>query len=124
MTALLVKLTDGEEAFVLALGTNNIEAWQYCTRASELFMRFNTYNYLEARVLADKSTKLDPDYAYAWEALGFTYFWDGRLGYTEETEAKFVRANEFGERAMALDDTVSWSIGLSALVAGPLNRHD
>ncbi len=124
VTALRVKLTDGEEAFVLARGTNNIEAWQYCTRASELFMRFNAHDYLEARVLAEQATRLDPDYAYAWAALGFTYFWDGRLGYTEDSDAKFVRANEFSERAMALDDTVSWSIGLSALVAAPLNRHD
>jgi len=124
VTALRVKLTDGEEAFVLARGTNNIEAWQYCTRARELFMRFNSHDYLEARVLAEKATRLDPDYAYAWATLGFTYFWDGRLGYTEDSNAKFVRANEFAERAMALDDTVSWSIGLSALVAAPLNRHD
>ena len=124
VTALRVKLTDGEEAFVLARGTNNIEAWQYCTRASELFMRFNAHDYLEARVMAEKATRLDPDYAYAWAALGFTYFWDGRLGYTEDSNSKFVRANEFSERAMTLDDTVSWSIGLSALVAAPLNRPD
>ncbi len=123
VTSLRVKLTDGEEAFVLARGTNNIEAWQYCTRANELFMRFNSSDYLEARVLAEKATRIDPDYAYAWATLGFTYFWDGRLGYTEDSDAKFVRANEFAQRAMALDDTVSWSIGLSALVAAPLNRH-
>ncbi len=122
VTALRVKLTDGEEAFVLARGTNNIEAWQYCVRASELVMRFNSYDYLEARVLAEQATKIDPDYAYAWATLGFTYFWDGRLGYTDDSNAKFLRANEFAERAMALDDTVSWSIGLSALVAAPLNR--
>jgi adenylate cyclase len=49
VTALRVKLTDGEEAFVLARGTDNIEAWQYCVRAHELFMRFNSSDYLEAR---------------------------------------------------------------------------
>ena len=124
VTALRVKLTDGEEAFVLARGTNSIEAWQYCVRAHELFMRLNSSDYLEARVLAEKATKLDPDYAYAWAILGFTYWWDGRLGYTDDSDAKFARANEIAKRAMALDDTVSWSIGLSALVAAPLNRHD
>jgi TolB-like protein/Flp pilus assembly protein TadD len=124
VTALRVKLTDGEEAFVLARGTDNIEAWQYCVRAHELFMRFNSSDYLEARVLAEKATRIDPNYAYAWATLGFTYWWDGRLGYTEDSDAKFVRANEIAVRAMALDDTVSWSIGLSAMVAAPLNRHD
>ncbi len=124
VTALRIKLTDGEEARLWARGTNDIEAWQYCTRANELFMRFNSSDYLEARVLAEKATRIDPDYAYAWAILGFTYWWDGRLGYTEDSGAKFVRANEFAERAMTLDDTVSQAIGLSALVAAPLNRHD
>ena len=124
VTSLRVKLTDGEEAFVLARGTDNIEAWQFCIRATELQTRFNSSDYLEARVLAEKATRLDPDYAYAWATLGFTYWWDGRLGYTKESDAKFARANEIAERAMALDDTVSWSIGLSAMVAAPLNRHD
>jgi adenylate cyclase len=90
----------------------------------ELFTRFTSSDYLEARVLAEKATELDPDYAQAWAILGFTYWWDGRLGYTGDTDAKFARADEFAERAMALDDSASWSIGLSALAAAPLGRHD
>ena len=124
VTALRVNLTDGEEAHVLARGTNDIEAWQLCTRANELFMRFNSTDYLEARKLAEDAVARDPDYAYAWATLGFTHWWDGRLGYTGDAEAKFARANECAERAMALDDTVSWGIGLSTMVAGAIDRHD
>jgi adenylate cyclase len=124
VTALRVKLTDGEEARVWARGTNNIDAWQYAIRAMELFMSFTSSNYLEARELAEKATQLDPDYAHAWATLGFTYWWDGRLGYTGDTEAKFARADELAKHAMALDDGVSWCLGLSAMVAAPLGRHD
>ncbi len=85
VTALRVNLTDGEEAAVLARGTNNIEAWQLCVRATELFMRFNSSDYLDARALAEKAIARDSNFAYAWATLGFTYWWDGRLGYTGDS---------------------------------------
>jgi adenylate cyclase len=124
VTSLRVKLTDGEEARIWARGTNNVEAWQYCVRATELIWRFTSSDYLEARDLAEKATKLDPEYAQAWAALGFTYWWDGRLGWTGDSAAKFERAAELAEQAMNLDDSVSFAIGLAAQVAAPLNRFE
>ncbi|MBT6138766.1 MAG: adenylate/guanylate cyclase domain-containing protein, partial [Rhodospirillaceae bacterium] len=122
VTALRVKLTDGEQAHFLARGTNDIQAWQYCVHATELFLRFTSSEFLEARSLAEKAVERDPNYAYAWATLGFTYWWDGRLGYTGDTVAKFARAREYAERAMALDDTVSMVIGLNVMVAASQDR--
>lgn len=124
VSALQVKLTDGEAAFVMARGTNNIDAWQLCVRATELVLRLNTSDYLEARTLAERAIKLDPNYAYAWATLGFTWWWDGRLGYTGDAESKFLRADEYAQKAMALDSSVSWAIGLSTMIAAPLGRYD
>jgi len=124
VTALRVTLTDGEEARLWARGTNDIEAWQLCVRATELFMRFNTTDFQEARELAERAVKRDPNYAYAWATLGFTHWWDGRLGYTGDSDTKFALANDYADRAMALDDTVSWAIGLSTMVAGNQGRPD
>lgn len=86
-------------------------------------MRFNTTDYLEARTLAELAIKLDPNYAFAWATLGFTWWWDGRLGYTGDSESKFQRADELAHRAMELNNTVSWVIGLNALAAAPLGRY-
>ncbi len=124
VTALRVKLTDGEEAAVLARGTNDIEAWQLCTRATELFLRFNPTDYLEAQTLAEKAVARDQNYAYAWATLGFTHWWDGRLGYTGSTDAKYTQADEYAKRAMELDDTISWVIGLSTMLLAARDRHD
>jgi TolB-like protein/Tfp pilus assembly protein PilF len=124
VSALQVNLTDGETAFVMARGTNDIEAWQLCVRATELILRLNTSDYLEARTLAERAIKLDPNYAYAWATLGFTWWWDGRLGYTGDAESKFLRADEYAQKAMALDSSVSWVIGLRTMVAAPLGRYD
>jgi Flp pilus assembly protein TadD len=73
--------------------------------------------------LAEKATQLDSEYAHAWATLGFTYWWDGRLGYTGDSDAKFARAAELAERSMVIDDTAAWRIDLSAMVAAPLGRH-
>jgi adenylate cyclase len=124
VTALRVKLTDGEVARVWARGTNNIEAWQFSVRAMELIRNFDPSGFPEARTLAERATELDPDYAYAWSILGWVNWMEARFGVTEDSEAKFTRANEFAEKAMALDGSVSWGIGLSAMVAGPLGRYD
>ena len=124
VTALRVNLTDGEEAAVLARGTNDIEAWQLCVRASELFMRFNAVDYLEARALAEKSVARDPNYAYAWAILGFTHWWDGRIGFTGSSEAKFARASEYAERALEIDDTLSFGNALSSMLAAVHHHHD
>ncbi|MDH3737989.1 MAG: tetratricopeptide repeat protein [Alphaproteobacteria bacterium] len=124
VTALRVKLTDGEEARVWARGTNNVDAWQYGVRATELAIDFTPSGNLEARELAEKATELDPEYAHAWAMLGITYWMDGRLGHTGDADAKFAHAAELADRAMALDDSVSWAIGLGALIAAPLGRYD
>ncbi len=124
VTALRVNLTDGEEAAVLARGTNDVEAWQLCVRAVELQYSFSSTGYLESRELSERALQRDPNYAYAWAVLGFTYWFDGRMGFTGGRSEKFDRAAECAERAMALDDTVSWAIGLSAVVAASLDRPD
>jgi adenylate cyclase len=123
VTALRVNLTDGEVASVISHGTKNVEAWQLCFEATELFMRFSASDYLQARALAERALKLDPNFSYAWATLGFTYWWDGRLGYTGDTKEKFARADEYARKAMSIDSTVSWAIGLSAMVAAPIGRH-
>jgi adenylate cyclase len=122
VTALRVKLTDGEEARMLARGTNDIEAWQLCVRAYDLFLRFNSTDFMEARALAEKAIERDPNYAFAWAALGLTFWFDGRLGYRSDQEANLARAQECAERATALDDTATSVIALNAHLAGITGR--
>jgi adenylate cyclase len=124
VTALRVTLTDGEEARMLSRGTDNIQAWQLCIRATELFMRFNSADFLEARKLAEQAVKIDPNYTYAWATMGFTYWWDGRLGYTGDSAVKFNKAGEIAKHALSLDENLSWAIGLACMVAGNLGQYE
>ncbi len=124
VTALRVQLTDGEDALIWARGTNNVEAWQYCVRAGDLWLHFNPSDYLESRSLAEKAIALDPNYAHAHAVLGFTYWWEGRLGYVGSSEEKFQRALELSERARELDETVPWAIGLRSMVLCSQGKYD
>ena len=124
VTALRVQLTDGEEALVWSHGTDDVEAWQCCVRATELFLEFHSSDHLEARALAERAVERDPTYAHAWAVLGFTYWWDGRLSFTSEPGAKYAKAKELADRAAALDDTVPWVIGLQSVVACSLGQYD
>ena len=98
VTSLRVKLTDGEEARVWARGTNNIDAWQFSVRAMELFREFTPSGYLEARELAERAVELDPDYAHAWAALGFT------IGGTDGLDLPGIRAPSLRVRPNSLNE--------------------
>ncbi len=124
VTALRVQLTDGEEALIWARGTNNVDAWQYCVRANDIWLRFSVSDYLEARSLAEKAIALDPNYAHAHAVVGWTYWWEGRLGYIGRSEERFRRAFELAEHACELDNTVSWAIGLRTMVLCSQGRYD
>jgi TolB-like protein/DNA-binding CsgD family transcriptional regulator len=86
VTALRVKLTDGESAAVWSRGTNSVAAWERAVRATDLFQRFNVVDYLEARRLAEEAVALDPNYGYAHARVGWTWWWDARLGFTGRSE--------------------------------------
>jgi len=124
VTALRVTLTDGEAARVWARGTNNVEAWQHAVRALELISQFSPSSYLDVRNLAEKAANLDPDYALAWAMVAFSHWYEGRLGYTGDTGAKFAHADELAQRALTFDESAPWVIGINALLAAPLGRSE
>ena len=124
VAALQVGLTDGEEAHVWARGTSDLEAWQNCVLAIEHQHRLTPTHHLKAREFAERAVKADPDYAYAWSVLGFSYFREARLDVLGDRLARLQRTAEIAEKAMQLDGSVSWVIGLNALVRASLGEHE
>lgn len=122
VTALRVKLTDGEAALLPSRGTDDIEAWQLCVRAMEQFQRFDAVGYSEARNLAQRAIESDPNYGCAWAVLGFSYWWEGRLGYGDDPATQFNIADEYADRAVTLDHSAPWVIGLKSMASGSLGR--
>ena len=123
VTALQVELTVGEEARVWSRGTNSIEAWQHCVQAIECQYRLTATHHLQARKLAEKALELDPNYAYAWGVLGFSYYREARLDVSGDRLDRLERAAEIAEKAMSLDSSASWVVGLRAATTAALGVY-
>jgi adenylate cyclase len=73
ITALEVKLTEGEQALVAGSGTDNLDAYLKILQARDLKRHQTIENNHKARQLAEEAIKLDPDYAQAYRWLSGTH---------------------------------------------------
>jgi len=105
--ALEVKLTEGEQARIRH-STDNLEAWALAVKAAGLFETYAREDNAKARELFTKAVELDPDYAYAWSYLGWTYWIDAVYHSAHYDRNKsFESATEMAEKALSADDKSS-----------------
>ena len=72
VTALEVKLTEGEQARLWRGQTANTEAYEYFVRGGDLFRRLTNADNAELRRLMEKALALDPGFAAAWIGVART----------------------------------------------------
>jgi len=112
MTALEVKLTEGEQARITGSGTDNLDAYLKVLQARDL-KRYQTFeNNHKARRLVEEAIKLDPDYAQAYRWLGGTHLVDVWLGSTRSPQESLKTAIELAKKALSLDDSLGGAHGL------------
>ena len=80
ITALQVKLTEGEQVRTASKGTNNLEAYLKCLQANELLHRLNIESIALAKQLTEEAIALDPEYAWAYYNLGRNHTGEVWLG--------------------------------------------
>ena len=105
-SALQVELTYGEQAQVRLRSTNNLQAWGYAVKGYSLYERITEDDNAKARELFERAVELDPEYAWAWTMIGFTYFIDGRYGWQRPREESAKNVNEYAQKALKLDDSI------------------
>jgi len=113
VTALRVKLTPEEQERFQRAPTDNLEAYDFFLREEEVRLRgfYETKQELnaQARQLYEKAIELDPRYAGAYAGLGWTYFLDWFFQWNPNRAQTLERAFELEQRAVALDDSLSWA---------------
>ncbi|MBI3757459.1 MAG: adenylate/guanylate cyclase domain-containing protein [Deltaproteobacteria bacterium] len=109
--ALKVKLTPEEQERFRRAPTDNLEAYDYWLRGQESALRvyYETKKELneQARQMYKKAIELDPQYAGAYAGLGNTYWLDWSYQWNRDRAQSLERAFELGQRAVALDDSLS-----------------
>jgi adenylate cyclase len=110
ISALQVKLTDGEIARTSAKGTQILEAYLKLLQAYEFLYTVTKEGFAQARRLCEEAIALDPEYAAAYGLLGATHFMDLSMGLSKSPKESLNRAFESIKRAKALNDPLAASL--------------
>ena len=106
ISALQVKLTDGEIARTSAKGTQNLEAYLKLLQAYEFLYTVTKEGIAQARRLCEEAIELDQEYAAAYGLLGATHFMDSTMGWSKSRKESLNRAFEIIKKAKVLDDSL------------------
>jgi adenylate cyclase len=104
ITALEVKLAEGEQARVFAIGTDNVEAWALGVKAWKLSVKYTEENMAKARELSERAKKLDPKYSFPWVVQAQAHFVDARFQWTKSPPKSYKLALECAKQAIALNE--------------------
>ena len=112
VTEMAVKISWGEQARGWTRITESHEALDLYYEADKFFMRFEKESNVRARELLTKAVELDPKFARAIAFLGWTHLIDSMFAWVKDPAKSFKEAEELGNRALAIDDTVYLTHGL------------
>ncbi len=104
VTALQVRLTEGEQARLRRRQTRDLAAWECFARSQEHLRRFNKEDNLVARATLEQALKRDPNFPAAWSYLAWTHLVDARLGFSTSAQVSLEQGAAFASKSLGLDD--------------------
>lgn len=111
VATLKLQLTLWEQGVLVRKTTDNLEAYDLYLRgresATRAWVETKKEANIQARQLFEKAVELDPTYAEAHAALGWTHANDWFLGWNRDFAQTVERAFELGNKAVALDNSLS-----------------
>jgi len=125
ITAMQVKLTEGEQARAAAKGTKNLDAYLKCLQAKNYFINeLNPENNALAKQLAEEAIALDPNYAWAYYILGRAHMMDVWYSSSKSTKDSIAKSRELAEKAIILDDSLAEAYALLGYLFTMTGQHD
>jgi len=124
IAALQVKLTEGEQALIVAGGTNNFEAYAKFLQGVEYAKRFNRDGNLLARKMAQETIALDPNYPRGYRLLATSHWLDVRLGISTSPKQSLAKAAELYQKVIALDPSDAVAHGFLGMVYTLMRQHE
>jgi adenylate cyclase len=103
LTALEVKLTEGEQARISVKGTSNLDAYLKVLQGREHGYRFTREGNVLARQMYEEAIALDPEYARAYWLLAIIHQADLFLGVSKNRSQSMARVKELAQKALAID---------------------
>jgi adenylate cyclase len=103
MTAVQVKLTEGQSANAVAGSTSNLKALECYWRALEHFNRWSKEDNAAALKWAERAIELDPNFAGAWALLGSIHYYGRAQGWSKSPAESWKRAEECVQKALSIN---------------------
>jgi adenylate cyclase len=124
IAALQVKLTEGEQALIVAGRTDNFEAYAKFLQGVEYVKHFNREGNLLARKLAEEAIALDANYPRGYRLLATTHWMDARLGFSKSPKQDLAKAAELYKKVIALDPTDAPAHAFLGMVYTMMRQHE
>jgi len=125
ITALRVKLTEGEQARLIGKGTDNLEAYLKCLQARELNEgALAKEKCALARRLLEEAIALDPKYSEAYAVLAQTHSIEVWLDMSKSPQEHLKRGVELAQKAIALANFNAHAHSMLAALYVMLRQHD
>jgi adenylate cyclase len=124
ITAMQVKLTEGEEVKAAAKGTNNLEAYLKYLQAKELINQINPESNALGKQLAEEAIALDPEYAWAYYVLARSHLVSVWVGTSKSPKRSIGKAMELLQKALVLDDTYAEAHATLGFLYSMTRQHD
>jgi len=124
VTALRIRLSDGEQAQLWLRGTGSVEAWAIAMPALELLMRAKPDAIRDALALLDRAIRVDPDYASAHAMIAQAHWFEVHFGFSDDTAQSLALFREAAERVLALDPNLAIGHQMAALMALESGDYD
>jgi len=86
LTAVRVKLTDGEQARLYGKRAKNLDSFMKVLDGRPYFYRFNRESNVQARQMFEEAIALEPENAHAFTMLGWTYLMEVWFGSSESPQ--------------------------------------
>ena len=116
VVALQVKLTQGEQARILAKDTDNFEVYIKRLKAHQHFIQFNRESNLLARHIYEEIIDMEPENAGAHGGLAVTYIIPLWVGWEDDPLQALEKAIKYTQRSLALDDTGAYGHALMGML--------
>jgi adenylate cyclase len=124
ITAMQVKLTEGEQVQAAARSTNNLQAYLKYLQARELINRGNPQSNALAKQLAEEAITLDPRYSSAYYVLARSALQDYWQGTGKSRQDSLKKSIELLQKAIALDDTNAGAHSLLGWIFSMTRQYD
>ncbi|MBI3301235.1 MAG: tetratricopeptide repeat protein, partial [Deltaproteobacteria bacterium] len=105
VTTLKLQLSLLEQGWLMRKTTDNLEAYDYYLRGWEYAGRLTKEANVQARQMYEKAIELDPQYAEAYQALGWTYLGELINQWSQDPQL-LEQAFAWAQKAVALDDSL------------------